>query len=191
MPVSAPLSSRTERTVRLCKRVRRAMSSASSSIATPAFTRRTFDWLRTSLSKGMSRDSLKVILGCDLAMGGSPVVRGGRAGSLSPDLIGSVTKLLVPPLPLGLAPVGRGVARPEAAATRPAVGPRAGIVAVLLACGSCLTVAEGQQIIGRLGCRRCRAHDCPVLLGQEVYPGANVIGMPHGRDDAESRTYVC
>ena len=67
------------------------MSSASSSIATPALMRRTLDWLRTSLLKGMSRDSLKAILGCDLAMGGSPVIRDGPAGSLSPGLRKPVT----------------------------------------------------------------------------------------------------
>ena len=38
-----------------------AMSSASSSIETPAFTRRTLDWLSTSLLKGMSREALRVI----------------------------------------------------------------------------------------------------------------------------------
>jgi hypothetical protein len=37
------------------------MSSASSSIETPAFTRRTFDWLSTSLLKGMSREDDRVI----------------------------------------------------------------------------------------------------------------------------------
>jgi hypothetical protein len=37
------------------------MSSASSSIETPAFTRRTFDWDRTSLLRGMSRDDERVI----------------------------------------------------------------------------------------------------------------------------------
>ena len=39
-----------------------AMSSASSSIETPAFTRRTLDWLSTSLLKGMSREDDRVIL---------------------------------------------------------------------------------------------------------------------------------
>jgi hypothetical protein len=47
--------------LRLCRRVRRAMSSARSSIETPAFRRRTFDWLSTSLLKGMSREALRVI----------------------------------------------------------------------------------------------------------------------------------
>jgi len=42
--------------------VRRAMSSANSSIETPAFTRRTLDWLSTSLLKGMSREDDRVIL---------------------------------------------------------------------------------------------------------------------------------
>jgi hypothetical protein len=37
------------------------MSSASSSIETPAFTRRTFDWLSKSLLKGMSREGERVI----------------------------------------------------------------------------------------------------------------------------------
>ena len=37
------------------------MSSASSSIETPAFTRRTFAWLSTSLLKGMSREGDRVI----------------------------------------------------------------------------------------------------------------------------------
>jgi len=60
-PVSAPSASRTGRTLRLCRSVRRAMSSASSSIETPAFTRRTVDWDRTSLLKGMSRDDDSVI----------------------------------------------------------------------------------------------------------------------------------
>ncbi len=37
------------------------MDSASSSMETPAFTRRTLDWLNTSLLKGMSREDDKVI----------------------------------------------------------------------------------------------------------------------------------
>ena len=56
------------RTVRLCSSVRRAMSSASSSIETPALMRRTLAWLSTSLLKGMSREALRVIFGGDLAM---------------------------------------------------------------------------------------------------------------------------
>jgi hypothetical protein len=42
-------------------RPRRAMDSASSSIETPALTRRTLDWLSTSLLKGMSRADDRVI----------------------------------------------------------------------------------------------------------------------------------
>jgi len=61
MPVSAPSASRTGRTFKLWSSVRRAMSSASSSIETPAFTRRTLDWLSTSLLKGMSREDDRVI----------------------------------------------------------------------------------------------------------------------------------
>jgi hypothetical protein len=37
------------------------MSSASSSMEVPAFTRRTLAWLSTSLLKGMSREALRVI----------------------------------------------------------------------------------------------------------------------------------
>jgi hypothetical protein len=61
MPVSTPSASRTGRTVRLCRRVRRPMSSARSSIETPALMRRTFDWDRMSLLKGISREALRVI----------------------------------------------------------------------------------------------------------------------------------
>ena len=61
MPVSTPSASRTGRTLRPCRSVRRAMSSASSSIETPAFTRRTFDCYRMSLLKEMSRDDDRVI----------------------------------------------------------------------------------------------------------------------------------
>jgi len=42
-------------------RPRRAIEAARSSIETPAFTRRTFDWLSTSLLKGMSREDDRVI----------------------------------------------------------------------------------------------------------------------------------
>ena len=52
------------------------MSSASSSIETPAFRRRTFDWLSTSLLKGMSREALRVIFGTAFAM--LVVLRDGR-----------------------------------------------------------------------------------------------------------------
>src|SRR5580692_5798828 len=38
------------------------MSSARSSMETPAFRRRTLDWLSTSLLKGMLREALSVIL---------------------------------------------------------------------------------------------------------------------------------
>ncbi|MGZ9087952.1 MAG: hypothetical protein ACXW3Q_04320 [Rhodoplanes sp.] len=61
MPVSTPSASRTGRTVMLCRSVRRAMSSASSSIELPALIRRTLDWLSTSLLNGMSRDEDRTI----------------------------------------------------------------------------------------------------------------------------------
>src|SRR3546814_21184356 len=45
------------------------MSSASSSIEMPALIRRTLDWLRTSLLKGMSRDEDRVIFLTAVAIG--------------------------------------------------------------------------------------------------------------------------
>ncbi|MCW2359830.1 hypothetical protein M2239_008004 [Bradyrhizobium elkanii] len=61
MPVSWPSASTTGTTLRLWIRPRRAIEAAKSSIETPAFTRRTFDWLRTSLLKGMSREDDRTI----------------------------------------------------------------------------------------------------------------------------------
>jgi hypothetical protein len=61
MPVSAPTSSSNGRTVKLCNKVRRAISVASPSIETPAFTRRTFDCESTSLLNGISREALSAI----------------------------------------------------------------------------------------------------------------------------------
>ena len=60
-PVFAPSSSRIGRTVRAVSKVRRAMSSASSSMDSCAFTRRTLASDRTSLSKGISREALSVL----------------------------------------------------------------------------------------------------------------------------------
>lgn len=106
MPVSAPLSSSTGRTVMELSSVRRAMSSASSSIDTPALTWRTFDWLSISLLKGMSREALRVIFCCVGLMG---YLRDRPAGSLSPDLQtrhgkpGTPLTLGAPTRPYGLA----------------------------------------------------------------------------------------
>jgi hypothetical protein len=44
-----------------CSKLRRAMSSASCSIDTPALIRRTLQALSSSLLKGMSREALSVI----------------------------------------------------------------------------------------------------------------------------------
>jgi len=49
-------------TLRLWMRPRRAIEAARSSIETPAFTRRTLDWLSASLLKGMSREDDRTIL---------------------------------------------------------------------------------------------------------------------------------
>jgi poly(3-hydroxyalkanoate) synthetase len=72
MPVSRPSASRRARTFRLWSRVRRAMSSARSSIETPALIRRTFDWLSTSLLKGISRDGDRTIFWAAWVIEGSP-----------------------------------------------------------------------------------------------------------------------
>src|SRR6185437_2160203 len=53
------------------------MLSASCSIETPAFTRRTLDWLKTSLLKGISREGLSLIF-WTLAMSDSPRRATGR-----------------------------------------------------------------------------------------------------------------
>ena len=59
------------------------MDSAISSIETPALTRRTLDWLSTSLLKGMSRADDRMIFWMALAMFVTPR---GAAGRLSLDL---------------------------------------------------------------------------------------------------------
>ncbi|WP_456304654.1 hypothetical protein [Acidomonas methanolica] len=61
MPVSLPSASTTGKTLRLWIRPRRAIEAVRSSIETPAFTRRTLDWLSTSLLNGMSREDDRVI----------------------------------------------------------------------------------------------------------------------------------
>src|SRR6266702_656570 len=48
------------------------MLSANCSIETPAFTRRTLDWLSTSLLKGISREGLSLIFWMAFAMSDSP-----------------------------------------------------------------------------------------------------------------------
>ena len=77
-PVSPPLSSRIGRTVRLSGSVRRAISSASSSIETPALMRRTLAWLSTSRLNGMSRERESAIFAMDFGMNG---LRDGPAGT--------------------------------------------------------------------------------------------------------------
>ncbi len=72
LPVSVPSSANTGRTLRLCNRPRRAMSSASSSTDTSASMRRTLDWLSTSLSKGISRDGDRVIFWTAFVISSSP-----------------------------------------------------------------------------------------------------------------------
>src|SRR5919201_6039916 len=57
------------------------MSSASSSIETPALIRRTFAWLSTKRLKGMSRDRLRVIFCLDFDISVSP-----RRAAESPSL---------------------------------------------------------------------------------------------------------
>src|SRR5262244_166827 len=80
------------------------MSTARSSIETPAFMRRTFDWDRTSLLRGMSREDDRVIFGTavvmviisatsaerlSLSLGFQPVVKTGAALFLSSAATGA------------------------------------------------------------------------------------------------------
>src|SRR5690606_10185292 len=99
MPVSLPSSFSTGRTVMLESRVRRAMSSASSSMETPALTCLTFDWLSTSRSKGMSREALSVMVFFADFERDIFLLRDGRPGATLPT---SSTRheIPVPPFPL-------------------------------------------------------------------------------------------
>src|SRR5690606_32500908 len=55
-------------------------------IETPAFTCRTLDWLSLSLSKGMSREALRVIFGCVWVFRAIRVLRDGPTRGHSPGL---------------------------------------------------------------------------------------------------------
>src|SRR6266849_7633928 len=44
---------------------------------------------------------------------------------------------------------------------------------------------ESKDVVGGLARLRRRADDSAVVLAQDLGPGADVIGMPHGRHDAE------
>ena len=65
------------------------MSSASSSIETPALMRRTLAWLRTSRLNGMSRELESAILATDFGM---DHLRDGPAENLFLDLLEPVTE---------------------------------------------------------------------------------------------------
>ena len=125
-----------------------------------------------------------------LRLGHGMVLRDGPAGSLSPGLLEPVTKPLRP-LPLHASPwrqAERGCrpVHPEPTSGLRVPGERR--VTAILPSARCRPVAERQQIVGRLRCRRCRAHDRAIVFAQQVDPGADVVGMPHGRHDAERST---
>ena len=94
------------RTVMELSSVRRAMSSASSSIDTPALTWRTFDWLSNQLVEG---DVARGAEGDLLLLGHRDISANGPAGSLSPDL---QTRHRKPGTPLTLSLRREGIALP-------------------------------------------------------------------------------
>src|SRR3546814_13677316 len=50
-----------------------------------------------------------------------------------------------------------------------------------------LALAEGEDIVGRLGRLGGGAEDSAAVLAQDGEPKAEVIGVAHGRDQAEGR----
>src|SRR5579883_2128438 len=138
------------------------MSSASSSIETPALMRRTLDWLSTSRLKGMSREALSAILGTDFDM---DRLRDGRPGATLPAYQ-PVTKISSA-LFLSAARTarkGKRQARPSrvrigrfsgSAGRRRWFGVRAG--------RRSRGRKEAEQVVGGLGRSRCRAHDGAIV----------------------------
>ena len=71
---------------------------------------------------------------------------------------------------------GRGRCRGRHAASGVCGGFRRGVA-----------VAEGEQIVGRLGGGAGRADDRAVVLAQHLEPGAEIIGVAHRRHDRQRR----
>ena len=54
--------------------------------------------------------------------------------------------------------------------------------------GECFRVwQEAEDVVGGLACLRCGTYDRPIVLAQHLKPGADIVDVPHGRNDAERR----
>src|SRR4026209_853075 len=82
-----------------------------------------------------------------------------------------------------------GLERQVRCLSRDLLGGRGGIV--LRASRRRQAIPERQEGVRRLRRRRGGAHDRAIILTQVVEPRAEVVGMAHGRNDAESRANVC
>src|SRR5438445_5559596 len=176
MPVSLPSASTTARTFRLCNRVRCTMLSASCSIDRPDLTRRTLDWLSTSLLKGISREGLSLIFWTALAMSDSPRRAAER---LSPDLLPVTDK----PARLSLSDAQHQLRSIRAQRADPScsflAAPNDGIDRGR---------QKAEQEIGGLRCRARRTDDGAIILAQHLQPGTDVVSVAHGRHDTERGT---
>src|SRR6185437_4489745 len=163
MPVSLRPPSTTARTFRLCSRVRCAMLSASCSIETPAFTRRTLDWLRTSLLKGMSREGDSVIFWTFVICTLHNEPPGDSLLARNPSRKA--------PAPLTLAESWEG------STSRRLVGDHRCIRSRRLS----HVGGKAKQIIRSLACLRRCTHDGAIIFPQDFEPGADVVGVANGR----------
>src|SRR2546429_8718457 len=128
------------------------MLSASCSIETPAFTRRTLDWLKTSLLNGISREGLSLIFSTAFAMSDSPRRVAER---LSLDL---QPVMSIRPSSRSLTRRGGGRMRERGDASR-------GLLIARGARVGCLR-QEAEQEIGSLRSRARGAYDGTVILPQ-------------------------
>ena len=144
------------------------MLSASCSIETPAFTRRTLDWLSTSLLKGISREGLSLIFWMAFAMADSP-------------------RRAAEKLSLGLQPVAtiRLSSHSPMRRNRSRGLDSSGRLPAHLDTGVDLVRKIGEQEIGSLRCRTCCAYDGAVIFAQHLQPGTDVVGVAHGRHDTD------
>src|SRR3984957_12521017 len=166
MPVSFPSPSKTARTLRLCSRVRCAMLSDSCSIETPAFTRRTLDWLSTSLLKGMSREGDSVIFWTfvicilhngpprDSLLATNPSRKSAHSSHSCAGAGGQASRRFV-------------------------------ITHDRLLCRAWSSFRnEAEQVIRGFARLRSRTHDGAIIFAKDFEPRADVIGMADGRHDA-------
>ena len=186
MPVSLPSASRTARTLRLCRSVRRAMSSASSSIENagldaPDVRLGQNELVERDIARGAERDLLN---GCSHF--GS--LRDGRREPLS---LPNRHKKLRLPLPLleivGLEDRGRRKAafRKHGPIVTPPRPRWSSHWRRRVRRGRAGTPADSRTPSSRAG----GADDGAVVLAQHLQPGTEVVRVAHGRHDAERRAY--